>query len=216
MSEPAIEAYLGAVAGRLIGPQRSRRAILLELRDGLLTSAEAHHGRGRPWPAAVAAAVEEFGPAPDLAALYAADLACERARAIGRSYLLTGPLVGMCWLLLLAPAGWWRSGPGALGAVLPALPLAAGGALAGLGLVVATGRRRRRIRIGAADLLDLAAMLGLICIAADAVMLVDLWRGAPHSGPVAALAVLASSVRLISSCAVVRRCLAGRRHVVGG
>jgi hypothetical protein len=209
---PAVEAYLAEVAARLGASRRARDRIVDELRDGLLTAARAHREHGLTVAESEATAVGEFGPPQLLARLFADELAYRRAGGIGRTYLITGPLVGAGWLALLAPPGWWRTGPQALWTSLPALPLAAAAALAGLALLVGARWSGSALAIDPAALLDLATLLAGICVAVDLTMLAALSQLAlpPGDGPLVALAMTASLARVAGSCLAVHRCRQGR------
>jgi hypothetical protein len=210
IAEPAIEAYLDDVNARLIGPQRTRAAIVEELRDGLHTAAVAHHRRGATPDASVAAAVEEFGTASAVAEAFADELATAYARRVSLAFLLTGPIVGISWLLLLAPPDWWQHGPGALWSSIPALPLTVLGVVAGLLVLAGTSRLSRWIQPTPRHLLDMATLLGLACITGDLVVLAVLAHLAvptlTQPGLLAAAAAAASLARLACSIATVRRC----------
>ncbi|MGI5132494.1 permease prefix domain 1-containing protein [Pseudonocardia sp. CA-107938] len=216
IADPAIEAYLAAVAARLIGPRGTRAAILDELRDGLQTAAATRRTRGLTPDAAVREALAEFGSAPEVAVAFTGELVTARARQISLSYLLTGPLVGVSWLLVLAPPGWWREGPRPLLTSLPAIPLVAVGCLAGLTVLAATGRLGRWIRLTPRHLLDATALLALTCIAGDAVVLTLLGTDPTHpaAGAIAAVAATSSIARTTCGVAVIAHCRRVRHTVI--
>jgi hypothetical protein len=139
--DPALEAYLATVAARLVGPRGVRATTLDELRDGLRCAAAAHRARGLHPPAAAGAALAEFGDPTCLAREFAGELAAVQARRTSLAFLLTGPLVGISWLPLLAPPRLWQQGSDALVASIPALPLVAVGSALGVGVLAATGCR---------------------------------------------------------------------------
>ena len=207
IAEPAVEAYLDAVAAWLTGPRRARAAVVDELRDGLLAAVAAHRGRGLPAAEATSAALREFGPPDELAAMFAEELACARARGVSRTYLVTGPLVGACWLALLVPHG-----PGTLPA---SLPLICAAVVTGVAVLLATGRASRLVRVAPGDLLDMAALLGLLCIAGDTVTITTMVTSGPPAGLLATLALTASAVRLACSFLAVQRCIGARRALAG-
>lgn len=213
IAEPAIEAYLDDIDARLIGPRRTRAAILEELRDGLQTATAAYRARDATPAAAVAAALEEFGSAPAVAEAFAGELANARARRVSLAYLLTGPFVGISWLLLLAPPDWWQRGPGALWSSIPALPLTMLGATAGLLVLAGTGRLSRWVHPAPHHLLDMTTLLCLACIAGDLIVLATLADlAAPtldHAGVLAATAAIASLSRLACSIATLHCCRRG-------
>ena len=84
------------------------------------------------------AAVAQFGSPQAVADAFAGELATAYARRTIAIYIVTGPLVGIWWLLLLRPDPW-RAGLIALLVAIPVLPLitiaiaAAGATLAGTG-----------------------------------------------------------------------------------
>jgi hypothetical protein len=210
IAEPAIEAYLDEVNARLIGPRGTRAAIIEELRDGLYTATAAHLARSTTPDAAVAAALEEFGTPAAVADAFADELANVHARRVSLAYLLTGPVVGISWLLLLAPPNWWQHGPAALWSSIPALPLTLLGVVAGLLVLAGTGRLSRWIQPTPRHLLDLTTLLGLACIAGDLVVLATLAQLAASTLDqprlLATTAATASIARLACSIATVHRC----------
>lgn len=209
IAELAIEAYRDDVDARLIGPYGTRAAILEELRDGLHTAIAAR-ARGATPDAAVAAALEEFGTASAVAEAFAGELANAHARRVSLAYLLTGPVVGISWLLLLAPPDWWQHGPGALWSAIPALPLTMFGVVAGLLVLAGTGRLSRWIHPAPRHLLGMTTLLGLACVAGDLTVLAALAHLAASAldqpGILAALAATASLARLACSIATIDRC----------
>jgi hypothetical protein len=213
IADSPIEAYLAAVGARLAGPASVRAAILDELRDGLLTAAAAHQSRGLPPQAAARAAIDEFGTPTVVADAFGGELAVAQARRVSLGYLLTGPLVGLSWLVVLAPAGWWRQGVPALAAPVPLLPLVAACIGVGLLVVAATGRPGRWLRCPPHQLLDLTVLLSLTCMAVDLIALAGLAVRTGTQAPwaaVAGLAVTASAARLLCGVAAVQRCRRAR------
>jgi hypothetical protein len=136
-----LDAYLAEVAARLHGPRRRRGVVLAELRDGLEQAVADHLARGRTSEQAAAAAIGEFGEPRRVAGAFAGELATAWARRAIALYLLTGPLVGIWWLLLRAEP--WRTGLVALIAALPVLPLIALAVVTGAGALATTGRLMR-------------------------------------------------------------------------
>ncbi|MGD9527432.1 MAG: permease prefix domain 1-containing protein [Pseudonocardia sp.] len=208
VAEPAFEAYLAAVAARLIGPRHTRAAILDELRDGLHTAAAAHRAHGMTPAASVDTTLAEFGGPATVADAFADELATAQARRTGLAYLLTGPLVGTGWLLLLAPHGL-NDGPGAITASIPALPLIATACVAALLVLAGTGRLARWIRPKPQQLRDLTILLALACMAADLLMLtvlIHITTPEPDVfSPLAAIAATASLIRLACSVTALGR-----------
>lgn len=211
-AEPAIEAYLDAVAERLVGPRAPRRAILDELRDGLNEAAAAHHRRGVPAAHAVSAALREFGSPAALAAGFAGELAIVRARRITLAYLATGPLVGLSWLSVIAPTRWWQRDPVTLLHAIPVLPLIAVAAVAGILVLALTGPAGARLRVAerhgltGALVVTVAASLGDVIMLATAAHLAQ-----AATQTVVAVAVTASTARLTTSAMAIAHCLRSHR-----
>jgi hypothetical protein len=212
-----IEAYLADLATRLIGPAAARAAILDELHDGLLNAVETHRGRGLAPIAAAEAAVNEFGPADLLSAAFRPEMAGAQARRVGLGFLLTGPLVGILWVVAMAsPIPPWRHAPSGVWVGTPLLGMAVVmGILASLLAVNAPGRLFRwlaaRPTVGplaaaatgvSAAVADLTA-LGMLAVQAITVPGSLAW-------PLAAAAILASLTRLALTRRVVPICLAAR------
>lgn len=171
----------------------------------------------RPVPdAALVAALDQFGAPAAVAAAFAEELASSQARCTTVAYLVTGPLVGVWWLLVLAPPAWWRHGPPALWAAIPALPLIAIGCTAGVLVLAATGRPSRWLHPSARHLLQATVLLAAACMTGDLVVLAQLIDAAPTilsapAGILAAIAATASMTRLGYSTRAVLRCRDTRR-----
>ena len=101
--EGALAAYLSDLAAQLHGPRRRREAILTELRDGLDQATEDRIATGLAPDQAAAAAITQFGSPHAVADAFAGELATAYARRTIACFIATGPLVGIWWLLLLAP-----------------------------------------------------------------------------------------------------------------
>ena len=95
-----------------------------------------------PADAAATAAVREFGDPDVIARSFAEELATASARRTIAAFILTGPLVGIWWLLLLDPAPW-RTGIVAAVMAIPALPLIALAIATAAGTYATTGRLMR-------------------------------------------------------------------------
>ena len=136
--DDVIATYLSDVAAELYGPRRRRQAILTELRDGLDQATEDNIAAGITPHRAAVAAISQFGTPQAVADAFGGELATAYARRTTALFILTGPLVGIWWLLLLQPSPW-RTGLIALLAAIPVLPLlviaiaTAGGTLATTG-----------------------------------------------------------------------------------
>lgn len=215
-TEVVIEEYLAALAQRLPGPRRARIAVLTEIRDGLAEAATRHADRGLPAASAVTAAADEFGSPAEVATAFTGELATAQARRTIWGFLVTGPLVGIWWLLLSAPQPW-RLHPAELTAAIPILPLVAVGVLVGIGTLATTGRFTRWLP--AADpALALAntGRLALICAVGDLALLTifAVHVATAATSPPAALATIAvgaSITRLAISNHALHRCRATRQ-----
>jgi hypothetical protein len=140
-----ISAYLAALNRALLpGPPRVRDGIVDEIADGLLAAADRHRGHGAPPAAAVRAALSEFGPPQLVAQAFAGELAVAGARRLLGGLLLTGPLIGVWWLLLLAPRHW-PPNPADLVAAIPALPVVGATVALAVASLVGTGRLAHRL-----------------------------------------------------------------------
>jgi hypothetical protein len=198
--EREIAAYLAALDAALPGPRRARATIVDEIGDGLVTAADRQCARGAIPAAAVRAALSEFGPPHLVARSFAGELATAGTRRLLATLLLTGPLVGVWWLLLLAP-GHWPPRPPEVLAAIPVLPVVGAMIAMALAVLAATGRLAHRlpplsvrstVRTGRAAanacLVVDVALLGQLAIVAAAP------RG--HSPVIMAAAAAASLVRL--------------------
>jgi hypothetical protein len=223
-----LESWLAAVAACLPGRARTRRAVVAELRDGLLEGLGAHQARGlAPVPAALAT-LKEFGDPEQVAHAFAPELAAAQARRVALTLARTGPPLGALWVTALvasplsksllvdrvAPWRWpWPPGPWA-GLPVVGLVLLIGIPAAVLA-VAATGRLSRwlssrpRLAPTAAATAALAgmtvdlALLGML--SAQALMASSQLAWAP-----AVLAASASLARLALAGRAARRCLTSR------
>lgn len=217
LTEHVIEPYLAAVATGLVGPRAARTAILDELRDGLQEAATLRRARGAAPEAAVVEVLREFGPPAALATSFAGELATCRARRTALTYLLTGPLVGLAWLLMLAPTSWLRRGPTALWAAIPATPVIGIAAVAGLLVLAATGRPSRWLELPSGHVLHGAFIVIAAAALGDLIMLILATQSAASraSPTLAVLAVTASVVRLGCGLAAGAHCLRSFRSLLG-
>lgn len=120
----AVEHYLTSLARDIPGPHATCAAAMDEVRDSLHEAIASHTARGLPPPEAARTAVAEFGSPTTVAEALAPELATSQARRTLFAFLITGPLVGVWWWLLLASSPW-PSHPGTLLAAIPVLPLIA-------------------------------------------------------------------------------------------
>jgi hypothetical protein len=199
--------YLADLGTRLHGPWRTRAAILAEIRDGLDEATAEHTARGLGPADAATHAVAQFGSPQVVADAFTGELATAYARRTIAAFILTGPLVGICWLLLLHPQPW-PSTPAALIAAIPAIPLIAVAIATALGTFATTGRLMRWLpeTTPVRALTATTAVAGL-CVLSDLTVLTILAIGdhAPSRYALSALAVGASLARIACSITVIRR-----------
>jgi len=198
-----VERYLAELAARLRGPRAVRFRVLTEVRDGLTATIETHLAAGVPPDAATTAAIREFGDPDIIARSFAEELATASARRTVAVFVLTGPLVGIWWLLLLDPAPW-RTGVVAAVVAIPALPLVALAIATAVGTYATTGRLIRWLpETTAARALNAATAIAVLCLAVDLTVLCVLaahlatgWRGPV---PLVVVAAGASIVRIAAA-----------------
>jgi hypothetical protein len=94
-----VEEYLRTLGDALPVSDRGRRPILTEVADGLHCAVEAHAQRGLDAVDAGRAAVAAFGDPRQLAADFSRQLTVACARRTGLALVLSGPFVGMAWVL---------------------------------------------------------------------------------------------------------------------
>lgn len=135
----ALATYVSDMAGQLRGPRRRRQAILVELRDGLEQATEDRVAAGLLFDRAAAAAITEFGSPHAVADAFGGELSAAYARRTIAWFIITGPLVGIWWLLLLHPSPW-RTGLIALLTAIPVIPLIAVAIVTAGGTLATTGR----------------------------------------------------------------------------
>jgi hypothetical protein len=209
VAEPRLAAYLTEVAARLHGPRRRRARILAELRDGLDEAVADHARDGLAPEQAADAAIDGFGTPAEVAAAFAGELAVAYARRTLAWFVVTGPLVGIWWLLLLRPHPW-RTSVVALLAAIPVLPLIGVAVATAMGTFATTGRLMRWLPEATPRRALLAtvavAVLALIC---DAALIASYaWSAAP-AGLIGAVAIAASLTRMACSAVTVRHALRG-------
>src|SRR4051812_36141401 len=181
-----IEAYLAELAELLHGPRRRREQILAELGDGLHQAAEAH-ARTATAEQAEKQAVADFGAPRVVAAAFATELATAYARRTIAAYIVTGPLVGIWWLLLLRPHPW-RTGLRALLVTIPVLPLIGIAAATAVIILATTGRLMRWLpETGAVRAVDAVLGLAGLVLAADATVIALYTRSDIPMRPLAAV-----------------------------
>lgn len=116
---PAVADYLAYLEAQIPGWRLARRPVLAELADGLDDATAYYRSRGLDPDAAAARAVQDCGPVSVVALDFADLLATGQARRTARTLLVTGPLIGVLWLLTLVPG----QAPDALLLRVPALGL---------------------------------------------------------------------------------------------
>lgn len=211
----AVERYLTELAAQLLpGPRAARTRVLAEIRDGLTDTIDARLAGGMPPDAAATTAIHEFGDPATVAHSFAEELATASARRTIAAFILTGPLVGIWWLLLLHAAPW-RSGVLAALIAIPALPLIPVAIAAAAGTFATTGRLMRWLpEITATRALTAAAAIAALCVAADvtvlSVLTAHLATGRHYPIPLIGVAATASIVRITAAIAAIRSTRAQR------
>jgi hypothetical protein len=213
-SPPAVDRYLDALAARLRGPRAARGRVLTEIRDGLTEAVDAHLAGGMPPEASVAAAVEEFGDPAVVANSFAGELATASARRTIAAFILTGPLVGIWWLLLLNPAPW-RTGILAALIAIPVLPVVGLAIATAAGTFATTGRLMRWLPESGPDrALNATTAIAALCLAADLTVLgilaAHLAAGLRYPIALVAVAATASIVRVAAATTAIRSTRATR------
>jgi hypothetical protein len=217
-AQPALECYLTEVTARLPGSRRARCGIVAELRSGLMDTMDAHCSAGLPRAEAARAAIEEFGDPACVADGFRTEIAAGLARRAAFVVLVTGPLVGVLWIITavashIAPHLQWADLSPALQVGIPLVAIAAGvtacGAVFG---IAATGRLTRWLPGLPRQAPAAAAVAGFGAVGADALGLallgVQLATAAGTISPwPAAAAAAASTVRLLFARRAARRCL---------
>ena len=220
-AQASVERYLAEVTARLPGSPRAHPDIVAELRSGLLDATDAHCSAGLTPAEAVRAAVSEFGDPVQVADGFRTEIAAGLARRSAVAVLVTGPMVGVLWILTavashVAPHYQWADLPAGLRMGVALVAIAAGvtacGALFG---IAATGRLTRWLPALPRRAPAAAAVAGFGAVGADALGLallgVQLATAAGALSPwPAAAAAAASIVRLMFARRAARRCLALR------
>jgi hypothetical protein len=200
-----IAAYLDDLSARLLGPRRRRAQILAELRDGLDQATDKHRAAGMSAQQAQTAAVAQFGSPPVVADAFAGELATAYARRTTALYVITGPLVGIWWLLLLRPDPW-RAGLIALLVAIPVLPLIILAIATAAGTLATTGRLMRWFPEAAPGrALAATAVIAGLCIGGDLTMIALFIASGTPMRPLAIIAVAASMIRIACGITVIGR-----------
>jgi hypothetical protein len=208
-AEPRLAAYLTEVAAHLHGPRRRRARILAELHDGLDEAAADHARDGLAPEQAADAAIDTFGTPAEVAAAFAGELAITYARRTLAWFVVTGPLVGIWWLLLLQPQPW-HTGPAALLAAIPVLPLIGVAVATAMGTFATTGRLMRWLpEATPRRALSAAVAVAVLAFTGDtALIAIYAWSAAP-ARLLGAVAVAASLTRMACSAVTLRHALRG-------
>lgn len=213
-----IPGYLAALDAALpAGPRRTRGAILAEIGDGLWAAVDRHRDRGAAPATAVGAALTDFGPPAVVARAFAGELATARARRLLTGLLLTGPLVGVWWLLLLAPRSW-PSTPAELLRAIPVLPVVGATVVLAVAVLAATGRLAYRLpTLGPRSTLRAEQAAVIACLAVDGTLLTRaaVLAAAPAGRPAALLAA-AAAASLLRLCWVAVAAVRHRRTASPG
>ena len=214
LGTPEVDRYLTEVMARLPGPPAGHRAIVAELRSGLLDASDAHAIAGLPPTAAVQAAIEEFGEPALVADGFKAEIAARVARRVAAAVLVSGPVVGALWIITAAASHLAHLAPGiraGLGLIAVAAVLTALCALFGLAV---TSRLTRWVPIRPGCAPAAAAAAGLSAVGADLLGVVllaaELTMTQGKLSPVAAPAAIASVIRLMLARRAAGQCLAIR------
>jgi roadblock/LC7 domain-containing protein len=207
-STSALGRYLAELAARLRGPRAARARVLAEIRDGLTETIDAHLADGMPPDAAATTAIAEFGDPATIAHSFAEELATASARRTIAVFILTGPFVGIWWLLLLHPAPW-RTGILATLIAIPALPLIALAIAAAAGTFATTGRLMRWLpETTGTRALTAATTIAALCLAGDLTVLgllaAHLATGWHRPVPLMAAAATASILRVAAATTAIR------------
>jgi hypothetical protein len=210
-AEPRLVAYLTEVAAGLQGPRSRRAQILAELHDGLDEAIADQARDGLAPDQAADAALDGFGTPAEVAAAFAGELAIAYARRALAWFVVTGPLVGVWWLLLLQPHPW-RAGPVALLAAIPVLPLIGVAVATAMGTFATTGRLIRWLpEADPRRALSASIAVAALALTADTALITTYaWSTVP-AGLVGGIAVAASLTRMACSAVTVRHALRGLR-----
>lgn len=206
------DTYLREIAAHLHGPRRRRAQILAELSDGLDQAIADQNAAGLPIEDATTVAIARFGTPVAVADAFAAELTIAYARKVLAWFVVTGPLVGIWWLLLLHPAPWHGSLI-ALVTAIPVIPLVAAGLAAAATTFATTGRLIRWLPEASARRAASAvlAVAGLAIAGDLAIVGVYLASDSP-AAPLGIVAIAASLTRVGVSLVIAHRAAALQRH----
>jgi hypothetical protein len=209
-AQAQLDAYCRDLAARLRGPRRRREQILAELRDGLDHAVSDRIANGLTETDAAQAAIAEFGTPDAVAAAFAGELATAYARRTITLFVLTGPLVGIWWLLLLQPHPW-QAGLIALIVAIPVIPLIPIAIATAATALATTGRLMRWLpESGPRQALTATITVAALVLLADLTVLAVYAGSNLPAQPLAALAVTASLLRITCSIITLRHATAMR------
>ena len=206
------DAYLTELASQLRGPRRRREAIIAELRDGLHDAAADYAVRGSTPDQAATAALGQFGTPQAVAGAFAGELATAYARRTIAWYIITGPLVGIWWLLLLHPDPW-RTGVTALIAAIPVIPLVVIAIATAGGTFATTGRLMRWLpETSPQRALAAVTAIATLSILGDLSMITIFALSSRAAGALAAIAIAAGLTRIACSITTIRHTIQTRHR----
>ena len=206
----ALAAYLSDLAAQLNGPRRRRDAILTELRDGLEQAMQDRIAAGLPRDRAAAAAISQFGSPHAVADAFGGELTTAYARRTIVWFIVTGPLVGIWWLLLLHLSPW-RTGLIALVAAIPVIPLIIAAIATAGGTLATTGRLMRWLpETGPRPALAATIAIAMLCMIIDLTMITMITVIMVSSAPTRPLMIIASAaslIRIVCSITIVQHAI---------
>jgi len=204
------EVYLSQLASRLRGPRRHRARILTEIRDGLQHAIDKHLAQGATETEAAIAAIADFGTPEAVAGAFAGELATAYARRTIMAYIVTGPLVGIWWLLQQPYP--WRSGLIALLAAIPVIPMIAVILATAVITLATTGSLIRWLpEAQPRRVLTVTLAIAALVLAADFTVIAIFLRSGIPLRTLAVVACTASLIRILSGAFTIRRTIALRR-----
>ena len=203
----ALAAYLSDLAVQLPGPRRRRDAILTELRDGLEQAMQDRIAAGLPRDRAAAAAISQFGSPHAVADAFGGELTTAYARRTIVWFIVTGPLVGIWWLLLLHLSPW-RTGLIALVAAIPVIPLIIAAIATAGGTLATTGRLMRWLpETGPRPALAATIAIAMLCMIIDLTMITVIMVSSAPTRPLMIIASAASLIRIVCSITIVQHAI---------
>jgi hypothetical protein len=142
---------------------------------------------------------------------FSGELATAYSRRAIAAYIVTGPLVGIWWLLLLRPDPW-PSGLIALLAAIPVLPLIAIAVIAAVATLASTGRLMRWLpEASVSRALAATITIATLCLVGDLTMIGLLTASKSPASSLALVAVRASAMRVACGVTVIPRAVRMQR-----